>query len=185
MNNIFLIGPPASGKTSVGISLAEHMDLPFVDTDEQIAEAEGEGVVEIFNRRGERSFREIERDMIKSICEDHNSSVISTGGGAVLSSRTRKIMKESGTIITLLPSIRAIQTNVEKSHLRPSLLSTTAEALRSLLIQRMPYYLMADYVVSYDTESVGDLVSIVEKFVLNSGFTQNTYATHTNEVEKL
>lgn len=168
MANIFLIGPPASGKTSVGIGLAERMGLQFVDTDDMVAESEGESVIEIFNRHGERSFRDIEREIMADVCENQDGAIISTGGGAVLSSRTRSLMQKSGKIITLLPSIRAIQKNTEKSHLRPSLLSTTPEALQSILIQRMPYYLIADYVVSYDEETVGDLVVSVERFLRGS-----------------
>lgn len=165
MGNIFLIGPPASGKTSVGIGLAERLGMVFVDTDDRVSESEGESINEIFNRRGERSFRGIERDVIRDVCSEFDGAVISTGGGAVLSSRTRKLMLRSGKVITLLPSISALQKNTEKSHLRPSLLSTTTEALHSMLVQRMAYYLIADHVVVYDDETVGDLVSSVEDFL--------------------
>lgn len=170
MSNIFLIGPPASGKTSVGIGLAEHLGMAFVDTDDMIIESEGESINEIFNSRGERSFRDIERDTIQDVCDKFSGAIISTGGGSVLSSRTRALMRRSGKIVALLPSIRAIQKNTEKSHLRPSLLSTTPEALQSMLIQRMPHYLIADYVVAYDEETIGDLVVSVEKFLSSDNF---------------
>lgn len=80
MKNIFLIGMPSSGKSTLGKRIAAALHYHFVDTDKVIVREEGRSIAEIFTRSGEAYFREIERDVLRSIRAGANL-VVSTGGG--------------------------------------------------------------------------------------------------------
>lgn len=84
---IALIGMMGAGKTRLGKMLAEALNLPFVDSDEEIEKAAGLHIPEIFEKFGEPYFRGGERRVIKRLIEE-GGQVISTGGGAILNADT-------------------------------------------------------------------------------------------------
>ncbi len=98
--NIILVGFMGSGKSTVGRELAKSLDMKFIDTDHYIERKENMRVKEIFAKKGEKYFREIETKYIKEISL-LNHTVISTGGNG------------SGTVMDFL-SIEAAQKMVKK-----------------------------------------------------------------------
>ena len=64
--SVVIVGPPGSGKTTVGRLLAERLGVAFVDTDEVAATAAGKSVPDIFIEDGEERFRELERAAVES-----------------------------------------------------------------------------------------------------------------------
>ncbi|MBC7922714.1 MAG: shikimate kinase [Ferruginibacter sp.] len=80
MKNIFLVGMPTSGKSSLGKALANQLDYQFLDLDELIVEREGVSIAEIFRRHGEAYFRQSERALLRSIVPN-SRLVVATGGG--------------------------------------------------------------------------------------------------------
>ena len=137
---IFLIGPMASGKTTIGQKLAKHLKVDFIDTDQQIEKNAGAEISWIFDIEGEASFREREHEMLKKACNEIDC-VISTGGGIVIRKDNRDLMRYSGLIIYLEASI---QTQLERTLLnksRPLLDSKDKElTLRNLKKERSPLY---------------------------------------------
>ncbi|MDD4279605.1 MAG: (d)CMP kinase [Candidatus Sumerlaeales bacterium] len=110
--NIILIGMPASGKTSVGKTLAEKCNLRYVDLDEYIALHEGCEISEIFEREnGEEQFREAETKAIDAIAKDANRFVLATGGGACIRLHNRDIFKKMGRIVWLDATLDMIYKN--------------------------------------------------------------------------
>ena len=83
MQQAILIGPPGSGKSSVGKALAREMATSFVDTDSLIVEEKGKSISEIFAEVGETGFREIEREIVLKALQS-NVGVISLGGGSIV-----------------------------------------------------------------------------------------------------
>ncbi len=82
---IILIGPPGSGKSSVGKELANLMNLRHIDTDSLIETKVGKRIADIFLEDGESKFREIEREVVLDSLNLENA-VISLGGGSILDS---------------------------------------------------------------------------------------------------
>ena len=80
MKNIFLIGMPSSGKSTLGKRLARELRCRFVDTDRLIIRDEGRSVAEIFAQNGESYFREAEARALRTI-RPGDSLVVATGGG--------------------------------------------------------------------------------------------------------
>ena len=96
--NIVLIGMPGCGKTTIGKAVAKETEKEFIDTDDEIVKKTGMSIPEIFEKFGERKFREIESEVIKEVAA-LQSSVIATGGGAVLNPENVSLLKENGVII--------------------------------------------------------------------------------------
>tara|TARA_B100000965_G_scaffold404463_2_gene435271 strand:+ start:150 stop:656 length:507 start_codon:yes stop_codon:yes gene_type:complete len=107
---LILIGPMASGKSTVGKRLAKRLNLNFIDIDEEVEKAAGVSISWIFDVEGEQKFREREsKELINSLKSE--DSVVATGGGIVLTEENRNILKK-GTVIYLKVSI---QTQLERT----------------------------------------------------------------------
>src|ERR1700722_16588317 len=99
-NNIYLIGPMGSGKTSVGSALATLTGFPFYDSDSEIEKQCGLDIPTIFAQHGEAAFRRHESQVIESLCQ-FNPIILSVGGGAVLTDSNRFHLSENGIVIHL------------------------------------------------------------------------------------
>ena len=98
--NIVLVGMPSCGKTSVGRALSEGLAKNFADSDEEIVKVTGEAIPDIFKAKGENYFRDLEAETICKLSAG-NSTVISTGGGAVLRESNIENLKSNGRIYFL------------------------------------------------------------------------------------
>jgi len=120
INNIILIGPMGSGKTTIGRRLSERLNLDFFDSDHEIVKITGVSIDHIFDVEGEKGFRTRESDVLKKLCKMPNI-VLATGGGAVILEENRKLMKKASSIIYLLSSVDQILRRIAKSKTRPLL----------------------------------------------------------------
>jgi shikimate kinase len=150
MNNVFLTGFMATGKTAVGRALAERLRRRFVDVDAEIERGTGLSVSEIFRRFGEPDFRARERETLAKVSGD-DDVVIATGGGSVIDPRNRAVMRRSGTIVCLSADPRAILERLGEGGDRPLLAGAKDRAARiaDLLAERAAAYADAD--VTFDT----------------------------------
>ncbi len=88
---VVLVGLMGAGKTQLGRMLAAALEKPFVDSDDEIVNAAGMPIADIFEKFGEPYFRDGERRVIKRLM-DENAAVIATGGGAVTSTETADLI---------------------------------------------------------------------------------------------
>jgi shikimate kinase len=86
---IVLVGPMGVGKTTVGKKLANAIGMPFRDTDALFVKEHG-NITDFFREQGEERFREIESQIVAQAVSE--PGVVATGGGAVLSEATRKVL---------------------------------------------------------------------------------------------
>ena len=148
--NLYLIGLPGSGKSAIGSELAELIDqYTFVDLDKEIEVRAGMTIAEIFAERGEAAFRELETVALLEVSSANGKPrIVATGGGIVLSSLNRAIMRGSGISIwidvTLRESAKNLRNDIMHGHDRPLFRDTTLEGLRNtlseLLEQRRQWY---------------------------------------------
>jgi shikimate kinase len=131
---VVLIGPMGVGKTTIGRKLAKVLQVPFIDTDNLIADEHGP-IPAIFEERGEPEFRRLEeKAMDRAISE---TAVVATGGGAVLSELTRKRLK-AVTVIYLATDGKHIGSRLKNGN-RP-LLQNGLEDWRRIYEERKPLY---------------------------------------------
>ena len=144
---IAMIGLMGAGKTSVGRRLARALNVPFVDSDEEIERAAGMKVAEIFDHHGEDAFRDVERSVIRRLTSE-NPKVIGTGGGAFMNAESRAILKARTTSIWLKADLPILMERVMRKNTRPLLQTDDPEAvMRRLMDERYPVYAEADITV--------------------------------------
>lgn len=89
--NIVLIGFMGVGKTTIGKLVAKKLYRDFIDVDDELEKINGIPVTEIFNKFGEKHFRQLEKEYIVNACTNFRLKIISLGGGAYLQEEVRKI----------------------------------------------------------------------------------------------
>ena len=110
--HVYLIGMPGSGKTSVGRALAEMLDAPFVDLDEEIERDVGAPVANVFHDQGEDAFRDMESDALARVAGEA-PSVVACGGGTPLRERNQTLMRSTGHLVYLRMPADALRRRIE------------------------------------------------------------------------
>lgn len=110
MKSIVLIGMPGSGKSSIGTFLAEKTGREFLDTDEEAEKIAGSSPAEIIKAQGEKSFREIENEAVKSICK-LSGKIIATGGGVVTNEDNFDAIRQNSTVFFINRDISVLPTD--------------------------------------------------------------------------
>ncbi len=98
--NLIIIGQRASGKSAAGRGLAEKVNVPFLDTDDEIERIEKRSIDRIFCEKGEEAFRRVESRVARSL-GNLTGHVIAAGGGMPLSPENRKILRNAGRVVWL------------------------------------------------------------------------------------
>jgi shikimate kinase len=144
---LVLVGMMGAGKSSVGKRLAQALDLPFKDADDEIERAAGLTISEIFALRGEAEFREGERRVIARLLDDP-PHVLATGGGAFVNDTTRALVKQKAISIWLKADPDVLARRVGRKDNRPLLRGKDPrQVLTELLAAREPAYSQADLIV--------------------------------------
>jgi shikimate kinase len=128
-----LIGPPASGKSKLGKSVARMLGLPFVDTDKRVVEKHGP-IVDIFRQRGVEQFRQWERhEVARALTE---GGIVALGGGAIEDSETQADLAAHRVVLVTV-SAEAVESRIANDN-RPLL--DGIDSWISLVEKRMPIY---------------------------------------------
>lgn len=140
---LFLIGPRASGKTTVARLLAELLGWSWVDADAVLEQRAGRTIREIFASEGEPGFRDLESAALADVC-GQTRAVVATGGGVVLRPENRARLREAGRCVwltadatTLWQRLQVDTTTVDR---RPNLSVGGLNEVEELLRQREPLY---------------------------------------------
>jgi shikimate kinase len=155
MRNVFLIGPMGSGKSTIGLKLAERLGLQFHDSDQLIQERTGVNINLIFEIEGEEGFRERESRVLDELSSTSNV-LVATGGGAVLRQANRQILSERGVVVYLQASVDQQLARLRHDKSRPLIQLEDREAkLIQLASEREPLYAeIADFTFPSRNRSV-------------------------------
>ncbi|HSW71330.1 MAG TPA: shikimate kinase AroK [Gammaproteobacteria bacterium] len=161
--NIFLIGPMAAGKSSIGRSLAKRLAKRFYDSDLEIEKRTGVDLRWIFDLEGETGFRQRESAIIADLSKQSNI-VLATGGGSIIAAENRKLLATNGIVVYLRVSLACQLQRLVADDKRPLLKEADRPALLLKLIQeREPLYLeLAHFSVETDE---GSIASVAKKIV--------------------
>ncbi|SEF50744.1 shikimate kinase [Thermomonospora echinospora] len=153
-----LIGPPGSGKTTVGRALAERLDLPFRDTDADVEAVAGKPIGEIFVDDGEEHFRGLERAAVAAALAEHEG-VLALGGGSILDAGTQRLLA-GHTVVYLRVGLSDAVKRVGLAAARPLLVLNPRSQLRTLMEERLPIYeRLAVIAVTTDGREPADLAA--------------------------
>ena len=163
MTRIVLIGAPGSGKSTVGIALAAHLQWPFVDTDALIELKESKKITDLFVENGEEYFRSVEFSVLQEVLQEE-SAVISLGGGAPISESAQEVLQSSNSMIVFLDvSLSTAAPRVGFNRDRPLLLGNPRAQWQALSDQRRPIYeKLATQSIKVDDMSVDEIIAIIE-----------------------
>jgi shikimate kinase len=171
--SIVLAGMMGSGKSSIGRRLAAALDLPFSDADTEIEHAAGMTVAEIFATHGEPYFRDGEERVIKRLLQN-GPQVIATGGGAVISPKTRAEFARNGVTVWLKATVDLLFQRVCRRDNRPLLKTPDPRAvLTRLLAERKAYYAEANLI--YESRdgphevAVEEILSLLASYLARGG----------------
>lgn len=156
-----IIGPPGSGKTTVGGALADRLGVVLRDTDADVEAAAGKPIAEIFIDDGEERFREMERAAVAAALAEHEG-VVALGGGAVLDPGTQELLA-GHTVVYLKAGLGEAIKRVGLNAARPLLVLNPRSQMRKLLEERLPIYERLG-TVGVDTDG-RDPADIVEEIV--------------------
>ncbi len=153
--NVFLIGPMGSGKTTIGKQLAKLLKLDFYDCDHELERQTGASINLIFDLEGEAGFRLRESRMLEKIARK-KGVLISTGGGVICSHQNRQLLRTHGFVVYLKTSTGNQLKRLSQDKSRPLLQAKDRrQRLRELASVRNPLYdSTADLVFSTGSQSV-------------------------------
>ena len=153
--NLFLVGLPGAGKSTLGRMLARRLGLVFVDADAELETRLGVTIPTIFEIEGEAAFRDREEAILASLVE-RSGIVLATGGGVVIRAENRTRLRSSGTVLYLHAEPSTLRERTRKSRHRPLLNAADPLArLAELYAQRDPLYReVAHSVIESDRERV-------------------------------
>lgn len=155
---VVLVGPPGSGKTTVGSALAEARSVLFRDTDVDIEQVAGKSVMDIFVEDGEARFRQLEREAVAEALREHEG-VLALGGGAVLDPATRERLTPQ-RVVYLKVGLAAASERVGFNRTRPLLVVNPRAELKRLMDQRQPLYEeVADLAIDTDEREPTDIAT--------------------------
>ena len=163
-NNIYLVGMPGAGKTTVGRQLARRMQRSFIDADQEIEARTGVGIPLIFDIEGEQGFRDRESKVLVEL-GSQSKLIVATGGGAVLRPENRLALKEGGIVVYLHATPRLLFERTRLDHNRPLLqVADPMKKIEELFAVRDPLYReVADITINSLAGSISHLVKQLER----------------------
>ena len=163
MNNIILCGFMGCGKSTVGKNIARKSGRRFIDMDAYIEQKAGMKISEIFARRGEQAFRDMEHEACVELAEKNNT-VIAAGGGALTYERNVQAFKGKDWIVLIDVPLETIKFRLRNDKNRPLLQRPDKdEAMSKLYHSRFPLYqAAADTVIEGKSTPLRTALAVME-----------------------
>ena len=170
MKNIYLVGMPSSGKSTLGKELARNLGYSFTDMDKLIETREQKTVSEIFSNYGEAHFRELEKKTLHGFQPDP-SMVIATGGGVPCFNNNMEFIKQNGVSIFLNVDVNDLAKRLYKAqgNNRPLLDKTQSEevvieTIKKTFQERLHEYQKSDIQVDGEI-TVSQIIWLLEQYI--------------------
>jgi shikimate kinase len=142
-----------SGKTTVGRRLAQRLERPFVDADDELVRRSGRTVRQWFEQAGEPAFRDAEADLLADLLSAPGPAVIACGGGVVGRPDNRALLRQRATVVWLRAGVPFLVSRLRTRDHRPLLDDDPAVTIERLVAERSALY-----------DEVSDVVIDVEPF---------------------
>jgi shikimate kinase len=173
MHSIVLVGFMGSGKTTIAMKLSHRLNLRYISTDDMIEKSQKCTINEIFTRKGEDYFRDVEAQAVREACSMDNV-IIDLGGGAVIRDENWESIRASGVSVCLIADEETIMERTKKYKHRPLLnVEDPKQKIRNLMAKRSPFYSKADHCIDTGKltvkQAVEKIAGIFEECSKNAG----------------
>jgi len=159
--NLVLVGMMGSGKSSIGKILSKELDIELIDIDNKIEEVEKKTIAEIFKKKGEKYFRDLEENISINSLKLQNK-IISLGGGGYINPNIRKHIFNKCISVWLNWKHETLLKRIKNSYKRPLAMKLNSFKLKKLILQRSIIYNLSDYKINCDRLNK---VQIVKKII--------------------
>lgn len=168
-DSIILIGFMGCGKSTVGIKLSWKEKIPLIDTDKLIEHNTGMSVSDIFEKMGETAFRDLETNVLKELCKQIGTRIISTGGGTPVRPQNRELLRECGIVVYLRITPASVYERLQGDTTRPLLqCEKPLERIQSLMESRQEAYEeCAHIIVDVDNLSSDEVLEKIQEGIAN------------------
>ena len=146
-----------SGKSTIGRLLAQKLNLRFFDIDFLIENKTDMKIAEIFEKKGEDEFRNLEKEITLKFLNKTNC-IISLGGGAFINEIIKKKVKEKGIAIWLNWNSQTLINRIKKNKKRPIALNLDDNELKDLINSRSKIYSKANYKINCENMNTIEIV---------------------------
>jgi Shikimate kinase len=136
--NIVLLGNMGSGKSTIGYLLSKNTNFKFLDVDKFIEKEAGLKIYDIFKKKGEDYFRNLEEKVTLKLLKG-NGKIVSLGGGGFINKNIRKEILKNHVSFWLNWKNSTIISRIKKSKKRPIALNLNEDNLKRLIIERSKY----------------------------------------------
>ena len=160
--NLVLVGMMGSGKSTIGRIIARNLQYDFIDIDNEIEKIEGKTISEIFIKKGEEYFRELEE---KVVLYELNSKikVISLGGGSFINKKIRNNIKKDHFSVWLKWNYDTLIERITKNDKRPLVKKLTKKNLINMIKDRSVIYGEANIKIECENLSKKEIINIILK----------------------
>ena len=164
---VYLIGFMGAGKTTISNLLANKLQVPFYDTDQEIEKNEKRSISDIFKKDGELHFRMLETELLRGISKN---SIIACGGGLPIYNNNMQFINSKGISIYLKSSTNYLFNRLKKEKKsRPLINNKTDEELeiyiKNELQNRKPFYKLASHTLLVDNKSKDDILREINTLI--------------------
>ena len=163
--NLVFLGMMGSGKSSIGKLVSKKLNAPFIDIDSLIVENTQMSISEIFEKKGEDYFRNLE-EKITLKCLKKIKNVISLGGGGFINAKIRKEILSNHFSFWLNWDESILLKRIRNSKKRPLVFKSTSQEIRSIIKNRSKIYSNAQFKINCNnltkTEIVKKIIKIYE-----------------------
>ena len=165
--NLVFLGMMGSGKSSIGSLVSKKLKLKFVDIDNLIEKEIGLTISQIFEKKGERYFRNIE-EKITLLNLKNTHSIISLGGGGFINDKIRKEVLSNHFSFWLNCDELVLLKRIKSNRKRPLAFKLTNEEIKELIKKRLKIYSKSQFKINCNNLTKAEIVKkIIKIYELN------------------
>ena len=164
--NLVLIGMMGSGKSTIGFLLSKKINLEFIDIDKCIEKNEGMKISEIFKKKGEKYFREVELNTTLDILK-YKKTIISLGGGAFINENIRKSILTNHISVWLDWQSSTIFKRIKNNKKRPLVKKLNMTQINKMIFERSKKYSLANYRIDCEKLSKNEILEKIKNLYEN------------------
>ena len=165
--NLILIGMMGSGKSTIGSLISKKLNVKFIDVDSVLEDVTKMKIVEIFEKKGENFFRNLEEKITLKLLNSTNN-VISLGGGGFINEKIRKEVLKNNFSFWLNCDTQTLLNRIKKNQRRPIAFNLSDSELTELITKRTKIYSKAQFKINCHKLTKTEIVKKILKIYENN-----------------